>query len=55
MKRKRNDEMKPYIPIEAKRTIRDLEDAETTNKHRLATTGTKRGRWRKKRNCGGSG
>ena len=40
--------MKPYIPIEHKKIIKDLEDSETTNKHRLATTGTKKGWWRKK-------
>jgi hypothetical protein len=41
--------MKPYIPIESKKQIADLESAETTNKHRLAITGTKKGWWRKKR------
>jgi hypothetical protein len=40
--------MKPYIPIESKKQIADLESAETTNKHRLAITGTKKGWWRKK-------
>jgi hypothetical protein len=39
--------MKPYLPEETKKRIRDLEDSETTNKHRLAATGTKRGWWRK--------
>jgi len=37
--------MKPYLPIETKKRIKELEEQESTNKHRLARYGKRKWKW----------